>query len=358
MAAKKRSAKKEESEKRAPELLEALLDAHVRHELARCKGTAFKKMVAEETAAVFAKMGDVKFSDILTPEQVMGLIRRIVIGFTPAGGVPEIAGEMAGKVITSPLNQKTTLDDIFPQEIYDQFAEKAAGLDNVRRNLVHRAVHNTAYTRMVCDAIFTVVKEYILFENVLSRKIPGLGLFLNIGRGTARMAAPGLLAAVEESLRDFIEKRLETILAGSESFLLSFLSQERMMEISDEAWKEASRKTLASHFGALAPGDLDEFIVVGYEFWLNFRETPYFDGIVEELVHFFFEKYGEREVDLLIEDIGVTPEMVVQEITELGALVLKKALSTGFLEERLRAHLAPFYRSEKALEILAAHTGA
>lgn len=356
MASKKIKTEKAVTEvKKVPDLLEALLEEEIKYFLKLIKGPGFKKLVKGEVYSIFEAMSAVTLSDVLSADQIMGIIRRIVIGFTPAGGVPEIAGEMARKVISSEINESTTLDDIFPQAIYDQFAEKAATMDNVRRRVIHRAVHNTAYSRMVCDAIITVVQEYVISDIPIARKIPGFNLLMGIGRGTAKMALPGLWSAIEDTFRDFIEKRVDFILARSESFLLSFLSEERMMEISDEAWKEASGKTLAEHFSALYPADLDELIVVGYEFWLNFRETPYFVTLVDELVAYFFEKYGDREVDLLVEDIGVTREMVVQEVVEFSVLIVKKVVSTGLLEERLRAHLTPFFHGERAAKVLADH---
>jgi hypothetical protein len=70
-----------------------------------------------------------------------------------------------------------------------------------------------------------------------------------------------------------------------------------------------------------------------------------------------FEKYGEESLAALILDMGVTEEMVASELRTFLGPLLEHAFRTGFLEQQLRALLAPFYRSPEALAVLTANRG-
>ncbi|MDM8518223.1 hypothetical protein QUF76_18655, partial [Desulfobacterales bacterium HSG16] len=97
--------------------------------------------------------------------------------------------------------------------------------------------------------------------------------------------------------------------------------------------------------------DMEDFILIEYDFWLNFRETRYFEEIYKELVYHFFDKYGDNELDVIIEDVGVSKEMVINEAIEFAAPGIEKSLDTGYLEKRIRAKLSSFYLSEKAASL-------
>jgi hypothetical protein len=94
-------------------------------------------------------------------------------------------------------------------------------------------------------------------------------------------------------------------------------------------------------------------MVMGYEFWLEFRNTDYLKSCIDLGVDFFFEKYGEQSLQDLLDDIGVSREMILDEldhyIPDLAVLMIKEGVVEGFL----RRHLQRFYSSKKVLDILA-----
>ena len=116
-----------------------------------------------------------------------------------------------------------------------------------------------------------------------------------------------------------------------------------------------SKKPLADATTAFTSQDLEDFIVLGYEFWLKFRKTPYFLAVVTDVVHHLFEKYGDESLASLILDMGVTEGMIASELRTFLSPLLDHASRTGFLERELGVLLGPFYRSEEALAVLNAH---
>ena len=98
------------------------------------------------------------------------------------------------------------------------------------------------------------------------------------------------------------------------------------------------------------------FMVMGYEFWLSFRESDYLKACIDAGVNFFFEKYGDESLMTVIEEMGVTRDMIFEEfqtyLPDLSALLIEK----GITEKILRRQLKRFYHSKKTLDLLASST--
>lgn len=335
--------------------LERLLDAHVQHELARFQGRRLRKAVEEEVDAAFEWTREVRLKDLVTPEQVLGVIRRNVVDLPMSGGVTELAGEMSRKVLASRHNQDATLEDIFARKLFDDMVDKAVGLENVRTRLIHRAIHTSAYAAVISDVVFTLIQEFLQRESNFAQKVPGVSSLMRLGKlgkEAVQKTLPNLEATFERRIREFIQANLERALQHSERFLVEFLDQDRIVELADVVWDSIARVPLAEHFGTIDADDMEDFVVIGIEFWLHFRKTRYFEQIHTELVHAFFEKYGEKEVDVLLEDVGVSRQMVIREVMELLSPGIEKALASGYLERRIRARLSAFYGSKRAAAAL------
>jgi hypothetical protein len=332
--------------------LERLLEAHVRHELARFKGSRLRKAVEQEVNAAFEWIQEVRLVDLVTPETVLSVIRRDVVELPLSGGAAELAGEMSRRVLSSRHNRKTTLEDIFARKPFDDIVDKAVGLRNARSRLIHLSVHTAAYTGLISDVLYTLIRDYMLKGTLLARRMPGVHSLSRLGREAVNKAMPDLELAVETRIKEFIQFNLKKTLALSERFLLEFLEGDRIVEIADQIWDSVARVPLSEHFGTLDADDMEDFIIIGIEFWEHFRKTSYFRGIYTEIVRAFFQKYGKKEVSVILEDVGVTRQMVVEEIMQVVSPGVRKALETGYLEQRIRERLADFYSSKKVSSLV------
>ena len=334
------------------DILERLLEAHVRHELARFKGPRVRKAVEQEVNAAFQWTREVRLNDLVTPEMVLAVIRRNVVDLPLSGGAAELAAEMSRRVLASRHNRKTTLGDIFARKAFDDIVEKAVGLRNARSRLIHLSVHTSAYTGLISDVVYTLIKDYLLKGSLLARRMPGMHSLTRLGKEAVNRAIPDLELTMETRIKEFIQTNLTKTLSLSEGFLLEFLEENRIVEIADEIWNSVAGVPLSEHFSFIDADDMEDFIVIGIEFWQHFRKTRYFQDIYTEIVRAFFEKYGSKEVSVILEDVGITRQMVIEEITEILTPGIRKALETGYLEQRIRERLTDFYRSKKAASLV------
>jgi len=351
-AGNKKTGNKPDKKTAMKDLTLQLIETHVEHELNRFRDKAYKQTIEEEIAAVFNWAKKIKLKDVITPEQILGIIRRNVVELPVAGGVTELAGEMSQKVLASRHNKKTALEDIFDRKQYDDIVDKVGSLTTARNDLIHRLTNSTPYSRQISEVLFTGIKDYLLEENIIAKKVPGVSSLIKVGKFAVNKTMHSLEVAIETRVKGFIESNLENTIRRSEKSLVNYFDETRIVDTGEEIWESIAETKLSEYFSAIDANDMEDFIVIGYDFWLHFRKTKYFKGIYTELVKFFFKKYGNRELDVILEDIGVTEDMVIKELCEIVAPGIEKALSIGYLEERIRARLEDFYFSKAAATVI------
>jgi len=354
------------------DLITKLLEAHIEHELNAFKNGAYKKKVREEISTLFRWITHIKLKDISNPEQINEFIQRKVVDSPVPGGITELIGEMSRKVLTSIHNEKTLFEDIFLRKQFDIIMDKGISLTEVRTFLIKKILNSTVYSKLISTMIYTAIKEYLITESKMAQNIPGLSSLIHIGKNTVNIAeslpmVSSVINVCKESINDafplfeteienriisYIETTLESRIQHSENFLLELLNEKHLNTLTDQIWDLISKNSLSDYYSTLNANDMEDFILIGYDFWLHFRKTPYFKNIYQELVSYFFEKYGDNEIDIIIEDMGVDEEMVINDIIQLISPGIETALDIGYLEERIRYRLESFYFSEKAASLL------
>jgi hypothetical protein len=329
------------------DLISKFLEAHVTHELNRFKRDGYKKTIKEEVAALFEWIKRIKLKDVITPEQIIGLIERNVVELPVAGGVTELAGEMSQRVLASPQNKKTSLENIFARKQFDDIVDKIGSLKSARKDIIHRFVTSSIYSQQISEVLYTGIKEYLLAENIFAQKVPGVSSLIKFGKFAVNKTMHSLETAIENKIKSYIQSNLGNTIKRSERSLNEYFDESHIIEMGEEIWSSIAKTKLSEYFNEIDANDMEDFIIIGYEFWLNFRKTHYFRAIYTDLVFFFFEKYADRELDVILEDVGVTQKMVVNELIEAVAPGIATALSIGYLEERIRARLEDFYLSPK-----------
>ncbi len=331
--------------------IKKLFEAHVKHELNRFKKGGYKQTIEEEVSAAFEWIRKVKFKDIVPLDRMLGLIQRNVVERPIPGAITELSGEMSRLVHASEQNNTTSLEDIFSRRQFDEIIDKAVSLKTARNKIVHSFLNSPFYSKLISHVLYTGIREYLITENIIAQNVPGVSSLIKMGKNAVHYTIPALEQAFEKRIRGFIESNLKNSILRSERFVKELLVENQIIEMGEEIWESISKEPLSEYFDFINGDDMEDFILTGYDFWGHFRKTSYFQKIYTEIVQHFYEKYGDEDLDIFIEDVGVTKEMLVHELTELVSPGVEKALAIGYVEERIRARLWSFYGSKKASKI-------
>lgn len=325
------------------EVLAKLLETHVQHELALWQGDGLARTLTERVSALFRWCAEVKLDDVMTREQIVGVIDRYVIELRISGGITELTGEMSHLVFTSRASADARIDEVLTPEMYEEFADKVIALEGVRRELIALIAHSSTMSaisaQLVARGLLDMIIVAIPLPNILE-SLPGTTF--------AAKLRDRILPGLERQVAELIIRVHKRLSDDGEKHAVEVLSPDRLRTLVDEVWERVSSMHLSEVFAVLDEQDVEDFVVLVYEFWLRYRKTAFFRRISSEVVDYFFTKYGGETLLSLIDDMGVTEEMVAAEVLALAQPALEHAARSGALETFIRKRLESFYHSPEA----------
>ncbi len=338
--------------KPTPNLADTLFEAHVKHEMASLKGAKLRKFLEAEVDELLKHAETVPLEQLVSSEQVMGVIQRIVIDMELDAGIPELAAEMATEVMSAPVQADTTLGEILSRDQASAFIEEALELRQQRERIIAGIMAHPVYQELVSNVVYHGLVNYLYEDNLLTRSVPGVGSMMKFGKKMANKAVPGLDETFERRIKAWLSDSLPGLITRSEQFLHKALTDDELRDSVMAAWVTLEGSTISELKDGLGDVELQEFVVLGYDFWLHFRETAYFEGCAQAAVEHLYAKYGSKPVIALLQDVGVTRELIVTELAELALPVVDVLREEGYVEALLRRRLGAFYRSAAVKKLL------
>ncbi|PCM43875.1 hypothetical protein CPA50_14285 [Marinobacter sp. ANT_B65] len=330
-----------------------LLELHVKHELASLKGAKLRKFLRQEASELFDYAGNISLNRIASENQVMETVQRVVVDMELNAGVPELAGEMAARVLNAPVQATTALQDILTRDQAAAFVEEMLELRQQREQLISEIMTHPVYQELVSNVVYQGVVNYLYEDNLIAKSVPGVGSMMKFGKRMANKAVPGLDETFERRLKAWLSDSLPGLITRSEQFLQRALSDDEVRDTAMATWVAMEDRTLADLQEGLGEVQLQEFVALGYEFWLRFRKTDYFTGCARAVVMHLFEKYGDRPLADLLGALGITREMILSEVDAWAIPVIDVLREEGYLEALVRRRLSAFYNSAAVRKIFA-----
>ncbi|OUS27011.1 hypothetical protein A9Q99_17550 [Gammaproteobacteria bacterium 45_16_T64] len=332
-------------------IAEKLLEAQIEFVIDQATNEDFENLLKEEINHFYDEIDKLTLNDVVTPGQIKEVIAKYAKEMEIHGAVPELMGEIAKHVYNHPAHDEHTLNDILSDEQFKEVLDKSLEMEEFRERLIKQAISNPVYAALVSELLYNGIKDYAT-DNAVTKNIPGASSMMKLGKNMMNKAAPKLEKVIEENVKKFIEKNANSTLKQSEKFLTKVLDNEKISEISLEIWDKAKVKKLSSFRKVVSADDIEDFLVLGYEFWKNFRETAYFNSLIESGVDFFFTKYGESTLTLILEEVSIERSMLVDDAMRFAPPIIELLNEKGILAKVLRRRLEPFYFSDTTLAIL------
>lgn len=334
------------------DLASQLLDAEVAFWLQNLKGKKLQAMLAEELEHLLDRFEHIRLNDAVDESKVKATAQRYAVEMEIGGAIPELFGEIANRIFEFPASRTTKIGEVVSDSIATEFIEKIFEQDGVLDHAVTNIRNSTPFRHFLSDVIFTVLKGYVFEQNNLMK-------FSTVASSTRKVRewlstkAPDLSEGLEDRVRNLMESGVKSSLEMVDETLDNEQYRETAMNSALAFWDVVREWPLTAYRDYVTEQDLQEFMVLGYEFWLQFRDTEYLKSCIDLGVDFFFEKYGDQSLQALLDDIGVTREMIMEEldnyIPDLVALMIKEGVAESFL----RRNLQRFYSSKKVQDLLA-----
>ncbi|MDD3763356.1 MAG: hypothetical protein PHP86_08725 [Nevskiales bacterium] len=333
-------------------MADALLEAHVRHVVERLSEPALRTWLEGEVDAVLADARQLKLKDAVTPTQIKRTARAFAVEMEPAGGLPELIALTARRIHAHPVFERTTPNDLVTHQRYEDSVDKFVELRTLREKIVREAVASPVYIAFATDLLFHGIKDYLARSSELTRGIPGANSVMKFGKSMVSRASPGLEASIDENLRRYVERSVRSTARSSAEFVLRHLNDDALRDMAREIWDRSKFTPLSSLREDISADDVEDLFVTGYEFWRELRTTPFYQELIDCGIDTLFERYGSTSLTELLEEIGVTRDMIIGEGMRYLPRVIKLLQRKKLLEPAIRRQLEPFYRSEAVAGIL------
>lgn len=331
-----------------------LLELHLQHEMAAFDDVSLLSWFAEETDQLLIWSQSIRLNQLVTADTVKAFIQANLVTRDIPATVVEMADEASTWLISSQHHLDTLLGEIINEAHYEDFVAQVLELDEQLKGSLNLVMELPIYRKVLSGVIYQAITRYIYDANILSKSVPGVSSLLKIGQRVVSKTAPSLSNAVEENVRSYISTNLDLILVESEAFLEKTMTDEALKIAAMEIFESLKDKPLGELQEGIDNQKLSRFIQLVFGFWEHFRHTAYFKNTYELMVDYFFEKYGEETLDVLLDNLDISSELLIQEVARFAPQLVVSLKQSGQLEAIIRRRLSSFYTSTAALNYLQA----
>lgn len=338
------------------QLVEALLDAHVAFVISDISGKRLQSYMEARLDRMLGFAERLRLNDVVTPDMIKTTARRYACEVELSVAVPELAAAVGRAAHAHPVHDVTRLGDLLPDRHLQAIIDKGLELREVRDAIVREVTENPLYADLVADVCLQTVKAH-LSKQVHRSDFPGARQFLKFSSGLLGASTSQLSIMIEDAARDFVSGTMRGLLHESESVLLDGLESGILRNAVLDVWQQLRERTTGSFRDMITALDIEEFFVILYEYWHGLRKTEFYGAFIDAGIEVFFEKYGESTLLGLLQEVGISRDMMMADAMRFAPHVIGVLKRKKMLETLVRAEVAPFYLSGQVETLLAAHRG-
>ncbi|EDY86583.1 conserved hypothetical protein [gamma proteobacterium HTCC5015] len=331
---------------------EALLQAHVAFELERLTGDQLESDIGDIVQHFLNSELQAPLDQWVEPEQVSATLARCVLELPLDAQFGELIGSIAEHLYQLKDSDQTQLSHLIPRKDAQRWVKESLAMKELRETLIHKGMRSTIYRELVADILYAGISSYLTEANAISKNVPGAKKMMAMGKGWINKAAPKLEERVATQVKKSINANLSEVIEHGEAFITESISEAHLNDIAMNIWDSIAEHPIALIRDYLGAEDIQTFVHLGYEQWLDLRGNDYIKALVEAGVTAFFERYGSAPLATLCQELGLDAKRITAECLNYAPKVIHQLHNSGFLEAWLRERLGAFYASSAAQKVL------
>ena len=195
---------------------------------------------------------------------------------------------------------------------------------------------------MQSDAYATLLSRTLQRSvlDALLRRRPTTPAQQTLSTACSPSSGPSSRERIEPQLSVYLEKLIKQSIRRTEKRLVVALDVEAVRGLIDEVWDGVAPMKLSEAFAFLSSHDLEDFVVLGYEFWQRYRKTQLLPRASRASWSTTSSPSTATKACSACSTTSASPPpMVSAELHGFLAPLVERARKTGLLEQRIRAHL-------------------
>lgn len=336
---------------RADAAAEALLEAHVAFVLERCAGPALQAWVDTRLDALLQELGRLRLDEFTSAQACKDTARACLLHSEVSAAVREWLKELVRALHAAALHQRSSFGEALSSARLGELLDRVLALKALRELILREVVASPVYGAFVSELLYEGIRNY-LASNPLTRRIPGAGSVMKLGKSVINKATPGLEASLEDGLKKYAARAVtETVDA---ELLIRHLHQDALRQLVLDAWHKLEPLPLSAARKSLSAHELEALTGSVHEAWLELRGSALAAALLDAGIDAFFDRCGNLHLQQLLDELGLTREVLLDQARRHLPLALHGLKRRKLLEKLVRHLLEDFYRSPAAAAILAA----
>lgn len=332
-----------------------LLDAQVAYTLHQLSGDQIQKTIGDETKLIYQWVAKQNLSDIFSQERVKAFGQRLIEDASVSDSTKAYFESLIKAVLDDIAKEDIEIDDLITKNTWDRIVEKVVEQRKFREEIVHKITTNQFYGEMLSEIIYNSIKSFTQQSPMGSSSDKGLGGLFNVGKGLLGAALSGMEDTIDKNVKKFLSDNINKTLRDSEKIIHKRLTDENIRKGANKLWDkldELNFKELAEKAKKYTSSGKDSTSDLVAAVAMEMKNSSAINHINEVILNHFYTTYGNQPIQVLMEGLNITEEKIVRESINIAEDILGRMNATGFLEERIREQLQPFYESKEVQSIL------
>ncbi len=329
-----------------------LLEAQISFFETQLQLAQFGTLLEQELDEFLGAAAQITLAEAVTREQIKAVAIKYAVAMKIPGSIPELANEVADRIYAHPAQDENRLQDVIAARHVEAFTTKLLELPLVQERLMESPL----LVEIASEWLYRIAVETSARNRELAGKIPGLGTLLGTGGSLLGKVAPDAGVIADTRLRELATQTARMVLRSAKT-TNNTPEEPWIHDTVIDMWRDAADQPVSSLREYITQDDLEDLLVLLYEFWLSFRETDYVHALIDDGVDFFFDKYEDTTLLGLLEEFGISRADLVEEAQRFAPPILELLRERGMLSAFLRRRLAPFFSDPATLALLDADDG-
>jgi hypothetical protein len=328
----------------------ALLDAHVAFVLERCAGPELQAWIDTRLDALLLDLGRLRLDELLTAQACKDTVRACVLHSQLADPVRGWLSALVRAIHAALTHQRSSFGEALSEARLGEIIDRLLAPESLRELILRELVASPVYGAFVSELLYEGISNY-LASNPLTRRIPGAGSVMKLGKSVIGKASPALEASLEEGLKKYAARAVSESVDAE--LLMRHLQPQALRQILLDAWHKLELLPLSAAGKALTAHELDALAGSVYEAWLELRGSALPPALLDAGIDACFRACGDLPLRQLLDGLGLKHAMLIEEMRRHLPPALHALRRRRLLEPLVRRLLDDFYRSPQAAAVLA-----
>ncbi len=327
-----------------------LRDAHVDFLLKQCRGQALRRLIRLQVEGVINDLAPLELHALVDVETLKSVVVITVQKLDLGPELAELVGVIARHMYDHPIHDETTLSDILPDVALEVLFDQLLGLQDLRRAGIHEVVNNPVFQGLISRLLLQGIGDFVASSTGMN-KLPGAQSAMKLGKDMLKRATAGKPGA-EDILSKFVSRHMQASIAASEAFLNQAFESNTVREGASQTWQHMRDVPLAEFRNLVSVQQVEDIAMLGTAFWREFRACDFMAAMLEAAVEGFYARHAENPVSVILDEVGVTPDLWRTVLSQILPEVLQNLESAGVLRGMLERLLDDFYASDELQQAL------